>query len=120
MGGQHLNTLTPKLSKALALLAKSRHYVLLYTICFSLFNSHLIYACQIWAQREDLINKISPIQGKAIRTIKFKELFCWEPLPTKQNPKIKGLCQTDKFYVCKKCSRRQSPKNIYKCILKDQ
>ena len=41
-------------------------------IYFSLFNSHLIYPCQIWGQREDLINKISAIQDKAIRIINFK------------------------------------------------
>ena len=72
---QHLNTLTPKLNRALGLLAKIRHYLpksLLKTICFSFFNSHLIYACQIWGQREDLINKISAIQDKAIRIINFK------------------------------------------------
>ena len=72
---QHLNTLTPKLNRALGLLAKIRHYVpksLLKIIYFSLFNSHLICSCQIWGQREDLINKISTIQDKAIRIINFK------------------------------------------------
>ena len=72
---QHLNTLTPILNRALGLLAKIQHYApksLLKTIYFSLFNSHLIYACQIWGQREDLINKISAIQDKVIRIINFK------------------------------------------------
>ena len=72
---QHLNTLTPKLNGAFGLLAKIRHYVpksLLKTIYFSVFNSHLIYACQIWGQREDLINKISAVQDKAIGTINFR------------------------------------------------
>ena len=72
---QHLNTLTPKLNRALGLLAKIRHYLpksLLKTIYFSFFNSHLTYACQIWGQGEDLINKISAIQDKAIRVINFK------------------------------------------------
>ena len=41
-------------------------------IYISLFNSHLIYTCQIWGQREDLINKISAIQDKAIRIINLK------------------------------------------------
>ena len=72
---QHLNTVIPKLNRALRLLAKVRYYVpksLLKTKYFSLFNSHLIYACQMWGQREDLINKISDIQNKAIRIINFK------------------------------------------------
>ena len=41
-------------------------------IYISLFNSHLIYTCQIWDQHEDLINKISAIQDKAIRIINLK------------------------------------------------
>ena len=72
---QHLNPVIPKLNRALRLLAKVRYYVpksLLKTKYFSLFNSHLIYACQMWGQREDLINKISDIQNKAIRIINFK------------------------------------------------
>ena len=46
----HLNTLIPKRNRAIGLLAKIRHYTpkhLLKTIYYSLFNSHLIYACQI-------------------------------------------------------------------------
>ena len=72
---QHLNTLTLKVKGALGLLAKIRHYVpksLLKTIHFLLFNFPLIYTCQIWGQREDLINKIWAIQVKAIRIINFK------------------------------------------------
>ena len=41
------------LNRAIGLLSKIRHSTpksLLKTIYFSLFNSHLIYACQIWGQ----------------------------------------------------------------------
>ena len=49
----HLNTLIPKLNSAIGLLAKVRHYTpkyLLKVLYYSLFNSHLIYASQIWGE----------------------------------------------------------------------
>ena len=47
----------------------TKNYILL---TFQLFLIQLIYACQIWGQCEDLVNKISAIQDKAIRIINFK------------------------------------------------
>ena len=52
---------------------------LLKTIYYSLFNSHLIYACQIWGQSKsdhfrklvELQDKALRIQGKALRIINF-------------------------------------------------
>ena len=49
----YLNTLIPKLNSAIGLLAKVRHYIpkyLLKVLYYSLFNSHLIYASQIWGE----------------------------------------------------------------------
>ena len=49
----HFKNLQTKLNRAIGLLSKIRHYTpksLLKTMYFSLFNSHLIYACQIWGQ----------------------------------------------------------------------
>ena len=79
-----------------------------------LFNSHVIYACQILGQHKDII-KISAIKHKAIRNINFKPKN-YPAGNLHQSNKIKGLYQIDKFYVCRKCSRKQSPKNIYRCI----
>ena len=57
------------------MLSKIRHYTpksLLKTIYFSLFNSHLIYACQIWGQsKTKLFQEIEKLQDKAIRIISF-------------------------------------------------
>ena len=51
-----------KLSRAVGLLSKIRHYTpesLLRTIHYSLFNFHLMYACQTWGQsKTKLSNKI--------------------------------------------------------------
>ena len=70
-----MNSIIPKLNRAIGLLAKIRHYVpksLLKTIYYSLFNSHLTYACQIWAQSSSIkLDKLSKLQDKAMRIINF-------------------------------------------------
>ena len=71
----YLNTLKLKLNRAIGLLCKIRHYVpkfLLKTLYYTIFHSHLIYACQIWGQSSNTLNKIQPLQDKAVRIINFK------------------------------------------------
>ena len=46
---------------------------LLKTIYYSIFNSHLIYACQVWGQNENCLKKLSSLQNKAIRIINVKQ-----------------------------------------------
>ena len=46
---------------------------LLKTIYYSIFNSHLIYACQVWGQNENCQKKLFSLQNKAIRIINFKQ-----------------------------------------------
>ena len=79
---EHLNwqppidSLVTKLSRAAGLLSKIRYYVrryLLRTIYFSIFNSHMIYTCQIWGQNKCKIKKVSELQDKATRIINFKQ-----------------------------------------------
>ena len=65
----HLNALNLKLNKAIGLLCKIRHYVpkfLLKTLYFTIFHSHLIYACQIWGQNINTVNKIQALPDKAV------------------------------------------------------
>ena len=71
----YLNILNLKLNRAIGLLCKIRHYVpkfLLKTLYYTIFHSHLIYACQIWGQSQSILNKIQPLQDKALRIINFK------------------------------------------------
>ena len=71
----HLNILNLKINRAIGLLCKIRHYVpkfLLKTLYYIIFHSHLIYACQIWDQNQSILNKIQPLQDKALRIINFK------------------------------------------------
>ena len=73
----HFNDLINKLNRAIGLLAKIRHYTPKFSlkgIYYFLFNSHLIYGCQVWGQREiesQLLKTIGTLQDKAIRIINF-------------------------------------------------
>ena len=52
----HFTQLKKKLNRRTGLLAKIRHFTpkhLLKTLYFSLFNSNLIYGCQIWGQDQN-------------------------------------------------------------------
>ena len=47
----HINTLKQKLNRASSILAKLRHHLpsdILKTVYYSLFDTHLCYACQVW------------------------------------------------------------------------
>ena len=69
--------LKKNLSHRIGSLSKIRHYVpkhLLQTLYYSLFNSDLIYACEIWGrnQTNPLFKRLLLLQGKAIRPINFQ------------------------------------------------
>ena len=72
----HTKNIIPKLNRAIGILSKIQHYVpkfLLKKIYYSLFNSHLIYSCQVWGQNKKYLEKLSTLQNKAIRIINFKQ-----------------------------------------------
>ena len=73
----HITNLTAKLSRAIGMLAKLRHYVNYNTLIstyYSLFHSHIIYRCQMWAQEKTIkTEKIQKLQNKLLRIIHFKE-----------------------------------------------
>ena len=72
----HVKNVIPKLNRAIGVLPKMRHYVpkfLLKAIYYSLFNSYLIYACQVWSQNKRFLEKLSTLQDKSIRIINFKQ-----------------------------------------------
>ena len=71
----HLTKLRKQLIRSIDLLSKVRYYVpkhLLTAIYHSIFNSHLIYACQIWGQNQTnyFFKKLLRLQEKAL--IDFK------------------------------------------------
>ena len=70
----HLEQLTVKLSRAIGMLAKIRHYVDKNTIIMiyhGIFSSIMQYALQIWSQDSSIVSKIEKLQSKAIRIITF-------------------------------------------------
>ena len=76
---KYLSNLGKKLSRSVDLLPKVRHYVskhLLRTIYFSIFNSHLIYTCEIWGQNQNSqqFKKLLKLQEKALQIIDFQPL----------------------------------------------
>ena len=73
----HLTSLDKKLSRSIGLLSKIRHYVpkfLLKTIYYSIFNSHLIYGCEVWDQNQNdgLVHRLQTLQEKAVCLINFE------------------------------------------------
>ena len=72
----HLTSLEEKLSRKIGLLSKIIHYVpkcLLKTIYYSIFNSYLIYGCEVWGQNQNnvLVQRLQKFQEKAVRLINF-------------------------------------------------
>ena len=72
----YFSQLKRKLNRGIGILAKIRHFtpkhMLLKTLYFSLFNSDLIYGCQIWGQNQnEEFKKIEELQEKAMRIINF-------------------------------------------------
>ena len=70
-----LNLIKSKLNRAIGLLYKIRHYLpkfVLEMLYYTIFHSHLIYACQIWGQSFNTLTKIQPLEDKALRVINFK------------------------------------------------
>ena len=73
----HLTSLEKKLSRSIGLLSKIRHYVpkfLLKTIYYSIFNSHLIYGCEVWGQNQNnvLVHRLQKLQEKSVCLVNFE------------------------------------------------
>ena len=70
----HTVELKTKLSRAVGMLSKIRHYVKIETlinIYYGIFSSLMRYGSQIWGQLNSAVKKIQVIQNKAIRIMNF-------------------------------------------------
>ena len=70
----HEIELNAKLSRAIGMLCKIRHFVKYETLCmiyYGIFSSILMYGSQIWGQHNRVVNKIQILQNKALRIINF-------------------------------------------------
>ena len=71
----HVDDLSAKLSRAVGMLAKIRHYVSTNTlnmIYHGIFSSLLLYGSQIWGQSNSSISKMEKLQNRALRIINFE------------------------------------------------
>ena len=111
----HLISLLPKLNRAIGLLSKICYYTPKYlhkTIYYSLFNCHLIYACQVWGHEKSApFRKIENLQDKALRIINFLPNNC--PLSgTYEKLNILKLCdfiRLQNVLFVKKCLEGEIP-----------
>ena len=76
------------------MLSKVRHYVPqseLKSIYYAIFSSHMVYGCQVWGQKNQLINRkldtISRLQNRALRIINFKNIHD-DPSPLYKSNRI--------------------------------
>ena len=73
----HINNLKQKLNRANGILAKLRHHLpfdILKTVYYSLLDTHLRYACQVWRKsNSDIQVLVQRAQNKAVRIINFQE-----------------------------------------------
>ena len=75
----HINDIAVKLNRANALLFKIRNFVniiILKTIYFAIFDSHINYANLVWAQNSNAMSRIFTLQKKAMRIITFQSRNC--------------------------------------------
>ena len=72
----HLENLKLKLNRANCFLSKIRYFfkfLLLRTIYYALFDTHLRYGCQIWGQNQSkIVEAIERTQNKVLRILNFK------------------------------------------------
>ena len=110
--------LVPKLNRAVGLLSKIKHYSpksLLKTIHYSLFNSYLIYACQIWGQsKTELFNKIQKLQYNALRNINFlpNTAPVSEIYKTSKILKLSDYISLQNALLVKNCFEKQLPQPL--------
>ena len=74
-----IDELSTKLSRAVGMLAKIRHYVnqkTLNMIYHGIFSSLLLYCSQIWGQSNKSLLKMEKLQNKALRIINFEHSRC--------------------------------------------
>ena len=70
----HEMELHSKLTRAIGMLCKIRHFVQLNTLCmiyYGIFSSILLYGSQIWGQHNTVKKRLQILQNKALRIMNF-------------------------------------------------
>ena len=104
-----------KINRGIGLLAKIRHFTskhLWKTLYFSLFDSNLIYGCQIWGQNQnEKFKKTGKLQEKAISIINFFPLNT--PIEKQMNEmyilKLQDFIKLQNVLLVKDCLNVNAP-----------
>ena len=92
-----MEILATKLSRAIRMLSKIRHYVPKDTLCsiyYGIFSSLLTYGSQIWGQIQNkYVKRLTQLQNKAIRIINFAS-YRSAVDPLYKTSKILKLCDS--------------------------
>ena len=74
-----IDSLAPKLSRAVGMLSKLRHLInrsTLRSIYFAVFSSIMSYGSIVWGTKQNkVVRRVSSLQDKAIRTINFASYY---------------------------------------------
>ena len=119
----HFKNSIHKPNREIDLLSKVRHYTskfVLKMIYYFLFNSHLIYASQIWGQRKTKLSKeVIKLQNKAIRIIKFLHFNSSNINKTYNDLKFFKLLDfilSQNRLLVKDCFEKDIPNQFFNCV----
>ena len=97
---KHCDVLSPKLSRALGMLSRIRHFVpkeTLHNIYHAIFSSILNYGSIVWGQKSNnSVQRIEKLQNRALRVLNFAQ-FQAHSMPLYQNSKIIKFLDTVKM-----------------------
>ena len=102
----HIEYLSVKLNRAIALLFKIRNLVassILSNICFSIFQSHLNYSSFVWSQNFNTINRLVILQEKLLQSLTFTDatltlvLYSKKDLKFSDNVNLENTLSVNKF-----------------------
>ena len=102
----HIEYLSVKLNRAIALLFKIRNLVassILSNICFSIFQSHLNYSSFVWSQSFNTINRLVILQEKLLQSLTFTDatltlvLYSKKDLKFSDNVNLENTLSVNKF-----------------------
>ena len=113
----HSETLSTKLSRAVGMLSKIRHYVdasTLEMIYHGIFSSLMDYSSQIWGQSPSISAKIEKLQSKAIRVMNFENFSASvDPLHHKlEILKFSGTIDVQNFLFAHSTLRGNLPRSL--------
>ena len=102
----HIEYLSVKLNRAIALLFKIRNLVassILSNICFSIFQPHLNYSSFVWSQNFNTINRLVILQEKLLQSLTFTDatltlvLYSKKDLKFSDNVNLENTLSVNKF-----------------------